>query len=67
MSDIAYRRYPRKLKKQMSRTSLEFEQMEWIKIKEAARLRNMRPSQFIHYALLETLKRTENVDTQENA
>ena len=56
------RRYPRKIKKQQARTSLEFSAGEWEKLKKAASLKGMRPSRFIHYALLETLERYPNAD-----
>jgi hypothetical protein len=55
-------RIPRKKKKQMTRIPLEFNQLEWQWIKESAKSKNMKPSEFIVYALEKAAERIEKDD-----
>ena len=55
-------RIPRKKKKQMTRIPLEFNQLEWNFIKSSAKEKNMRPSEFISYALKKAVERIEKDD-----
>lgn len=54
---IPPRRYPRKMKKQQTKTRIEFTAGDWEELKKVAKSKGMRPSRYIHYALLETLER----------
>jgi hypothetical protein len=55
-----YRRWPRKLKKQQSKISLDFTIEDWLKLKALAKAMGMRPTQYIHHALLYAIEREDN-------
>jgi len=46
----------------MTRIPLEFNQLEWQWIKESAKSKNMKPSEFIVYALEKAAERIEKDD-----
>ena len=45
------RRYPRKVKKQMTKTSMDFTAEQYASIYKSAQALGMRPQRFIQYAL----------------
>jgi len=54
---IPPRRYPRKMKKHWAKTRIEFTVGDWEELKKVAKSKGLRPSRYIHYALLETLEK----------
>ena len=50
------RRYPRKVKKQMTTTKMDFTSEEYANLYKSAQSLGMRPQQFIQYALLKLVE-----------
>ena len=57
MTTIPPRRYPRKMKKQMKKVSMDFTVEEYQKIKEMAKEQGMRPTHFVQYALVNAIEK----------
>ena len=53
------RRYPRKMKKQFTRTSLDFTTEEYASIYKSTQVLGMRPQQYVQYALRKLVEETE--------
>jgi hypothetical protein len=45
------------MKKHWAKTRIEFTVGDWEELKKVAKSKGLRPSQYIHYALLETLEK----------